>query len=671
MASPTELLERLRQEKGKSKQEKLEDEAKRKLAAGEKLSEQEKQVLTYGAKAIGKRQSLKERFDRQKTQAEEGSAKDVESKKYELPEEAIDELKTAARQARKRKRELFEKLSEEYSNVAPKQDEVDLFGGDFSAEESLTPVNPEETKTKAEKKERSPWGESWSQINRQLEKARAEGRLDELSPSLRKALLQNREEALPGIKARREFDKAKLEEIEKEYGKLKNKEDETNVFDSVNSLDQDFIPFQDKKEQAEAPKAKSADYDIEEFLSTLKEDELEDALKNIEVKPITKGLGPTLDRKYTATEGKGPTLDRKYFSNPKGLGPTPDRKYTATEGIGPTLDRQYNAPDAVEPKEEVKPKTLSEAVSTARTPKAPPAKEAAPAPLSLAERIKGIESKRTEAKALREEQRKRADWGELASIVGRALTQIGAAQQGLKTGVDMSNVLGPALVDWDKKRDRIDDDYKQEIAELSAEQREITRLAEREEDKAAKKDYQEKQAELEKQKIAAMTEREKIKQAGKLASDNLRALATQNTAALEVQTKRTNDALKDSESQFKKLREIEGMIVGDADEAKIRQKAVELFGKDAIVEERKYLWDKKKGRKEIQEMLKGELNSTQSAIDSYKKQLELLQSGRAPTPAQPEAPAAKEDPEVRDYANEAFGGDYDRAFKFLKARGDI
>ena len=333
-------------------------------------------------------------------------------------------------------------------------------------------------------------------------------------------------------------------------------------------------------------------------------------------------------------------------------------------------------------KEPVKSKTLKEAVGSAAPDKKPDVpgetdtvSEEKPKELTLADRIRGIEGKRAEAKALREEQRKRADWGELATTIGRALTQIGAAQQGLRTGVDMSNVLGPALTDWDKKRDRIDNDYKQEIAELSAEQREITRLAEREEDKAARKEYQDKQVELEREKLKAQEEREKIKQAGKLAADNLKALATKNTAALKAQTKKTNDALKDSERRFQNLRELDGLIASDAKSDKIKQKAVEIFGREAVSEEGLIWGTNIKNVKGIQEIVKGELESTQSALDSYKKQLDMLQSGGAPapTPTQPEAPAAPTEKrqDVQEYANQYFGGDYNKAFQFLKGRGDI
>lgn len=55
--------------------------------------------------------------------------------------------------------------------------------------------------------------------------------------------------------------------------------------------------------------------------------------------------------------------------------------------------------------------------------------------------------------------RERIDWSEVAETVGNALIRMAAAAYGLKKGVDLSNVQ-TVKADWERKRDRIMDDYK-------------------------------------------------------------------------------------------------------------------------------------------------------------------------------------------------------------------
>lgn len=129
-----------------------------------------------------------------------------------------------------------------------------------------------------------------------------------------------------------------------------------------------------------------------------------------------------------------------------------------------------------------------------------------PAPPSLRERIEqsmtGLGKEREAAKAERDEAMRRADVGELASLVGRSLAQIGAAAQGMRTGVDMSGVAQKAMVDWDRKREQILSSYDSSIKDISRQQESLLRQAEREEDREDKKAYQDRAEALERDKMA-------------------------------------------------------------------------------------------------------------------------------------------------------------------------
>jgi len=133
-----------------------------------------------------------------------------------------------------------------------------------------------------------------------------------------------------------------------------------------------------------------------------------------------------------------------------------------------------------------------------------PVREAPPpAPLSLRERIEqSMTEQRETTKAERDEAMRRADVGELASLVGRSLAQIGAAAQGMRTGVDMSGVAQKAMVDWDRKREQILSSYDSSIKDISRQQESLLRQAEREEDREDKKAYQDRAEALERSKMA-------------------------------------------------------------------------------------------------------------------------------------------------------------------------
>lgn len=73
----------------------------------------------------------------------------------------------------------------------------------------------------------------------------------------------------------------------------------------------------------------------------------------------------------------------------------------------------------------------------------------------------------------REDARKRADIGQVAEMVGRSLTQIGAAQQGMRTGADLSGVGQGKGIDWEARRAEIAKDYETELASVSKEREQL------------------------------------------------------------------------------------------------------------------------------------------------------------------------------------------------------
>ena len=77
------------------------------------------------------------------------------------------------------------------------------------------------------------------------------------------------------------------------------------------------------------------------------------------------------------------------------------------------------------------------------------------------------------AEETRGEERKRADIGQVAEMVGKSLSQIGAAQQGMKAGVDLSGVGQAKGIDWTARRAEIADDYKTELASISKEREQL------------------------------------------------------------------------------------------------------------------------------------------------------------------------------------------------------
>jgi hypothetical protein len=243
---------------------------------------------------------------------------------------------------------------------------------------------------------------------------------------------------------------------------------------------------------------------------------------------------------------------------------------------------------------------LAEAPGLVET-KPKPKKEEFPPPVkkpTLQERIAGemagLRTERETAKAERQEQLRRADIGELASLIGRSLAQIGAAAQGMRTGVDMSGVAQQAMVNWDKKREQIYDSYAQQIKELDTQQSQLIRQSERLEDKQERDDARRAAAKLRREELNLRESQFQKQEALKRSVALLNAKVKGDKEEQARIQKEVDDKLKEFETQYKDAADLEGLIseldVADSKtkkkvEAQIQNKAAIIFGKEGIPQE--------------------------------------------------------------------------------------
>lgn len=462
--TPYQVLGSLREAKKKTEEEKLEEEAKRKLAAGEELTEEERQVLTYGTEQIKRRGGLKEQISQQQEKAEAKTAEIVAREEEEAQKEK--------EQAEKSKQERYSKLG--------------------------LPVPPK-------------------------------------------------------------------------------KESEVTVVE----------------QGAMAPEA-----------------------------------APT-----TVLEAAKKAREKTLAPEPTKAAKKPAK--TLKEAIGKPAQAAPSTATEVETAEPATPKSIQ---------------------ATLQEQLAGLEARRQEAKSERDAKRKRADWGELASIIGRSLAQIGAAAQGLKSGVDLSNAVGPAIIDWEKQRDRIDNDYAQEIKELEGQSREATRLAERAEDRETRDRYR--KEDFENQKEIA-----NLKYTNKLRGDNAKSVLNEAKAVMSGKTQSFNnnikaqeDLVRDYERELKNLNKLKASIAANDEKNAIIKLATPILGD--LVEKDKYFgyFDGTKSKEEINSMADARIEALNTAIKQAKKSIDrqrqylvdlksttperFVQQGGEPAqaPATPEAP---------------------------------
>jgi len=311
------------------------------------------------------------------------------------------------------------------------------------------------------------------------------------------------------------------------------------------------------------------------------------------------------------------------------------RALPATEAIGKPAQAAPSTATEVETAEPATPKSIQ---------------------ATLQEQLAGLEARRQEAKSERDAKRKRADWGELASIIGRSLAQIGAAAQGLKSGVDLSNAVGPAIIDWEKQRDRIDNDYAQEIKELEGQSREATRLAERAEDRETRERYR--KEDFENQKEIA-----NLKYTNKLRDDNAKSVLSEAKAVMSGKAQSFNnnikaqeDLVQDYERELKNLNKVKASIAANDEKNAVIKLATPILGD--LVEKNKYFgyFDGTKSKEEINSMADARIEALNTAIEQAKKSIDrqrkylvqlksttperFVQQGGEPAqaPATPEAP---------------------------------
>lgn len=345
-----------------------------------------------------------------------------------------------------------------------------------------------------------------------------------------------------------------------------------------------------------------------------------------------------------------------------------------------------------------------------------------------------IESKKSLAQAMdraEELYNKRAEanqWGEVAQMLARAAVQFGAAQRGLQTGQDMSNLNLGTGVDYSKRTDRAATDYQQQLRNLAA----LTQAGE--DDYKAREGYKKtaKANALEpiEGTIKSAEDRERLESAERLASmheagANTRAeSANRRVAASE---KRADDRLKkleerdtynrtinelknDEDDQQKvvaelqkdqKLKEQALAVVDDPDlSSKDRDKLKkanpyisqletdlskedsgwQLFGGRSQELDDRAKADIREQYKQPSKSLREALNrladirSKRKALASGKASAQEVLSGEPSVPA-PKAAAAqepsgpKQDPKIQQYADQYLKGDYQQAKKVLVGRG--
>ena len=310
-------------------------------------------------------------------------------------------------------------------------------------------------------------------------------------------------------------------------------------------------------------------------------------------------------------------------------------------GVGPIASgKEYGTLlDKLKPTAKEEPKktsALKEAVAAA--PMAPSPTEPTPSPYeqSMAE----LKGERATAKAERDADLRRAEIGELASIIGQSLTQIGAAASGMRSGVDMSGIAQKALVDWDKRKDQVMNLYKQNVAELDGQQAKLERAKERADDKVEKEAYQKAQMKL---------AREKMQQDKDIAAQNnqlkmLAAIATKNDKAIkdsETQYTRNLAKLDKRESDLRKVEELN--ILNKTKEV-IAGELASLLGEESVKEEGIFYGENILSKDDLMKLVADKKAEIRQERDQVYKNLETLTAyqvrANAPKAAAP-APAAQ------------------------------
>jgi hypothetical protein len=194
-----------------------------------------------------------------------------------------------------------------------------------------------------------------------------------------------------------------------------------------------------------------------------------------------------------------------------------------------------------------------------------------PAPSPYETEMTRLKEERATAKEERQTELDRLAKGELASLIGRSLTQIGAAASGMQKGIDMSGVAQKELVDWDKKREQIYNSYTQNIKELDTQQAALSRQAERTEDRAEREAARTAAESLARDKMKLEDSRAKKVAELKQAMDVVKAMGSRDKEAKGKAIKEAEYNLTRYQKEDVELGKLEGLL-SEYDIAKDKKK---------------------------------------------------------------------------------------------------
>lgn len=93
------------------------------------------------------------------------------------------------------------------------------------------------------------------------------------------------------------------------------------------------------------------------------------------------------------------------------------------------------------------------------------------------ESIQELDSLKREAKQMYAEKADRADWLSLAETIGRSLVKLGAAQEGLSSGADISKMQMEPATDFESRLDRARQSYTSEAQDIASQKKGIVDVA--------------------------------------------------------------------------------------------------------------------------------------------------------------------------------------------------
>lgn len=91
--------------------------------------------------------------------------------------------------------------------------------------------------------------------------------------------------------------------------------------------------------------------------------------------------------------------------------------------------------------------------------------------------IQELDSLKKEARQMYKDKADRSDWLSLTETIGRSLVKLGAAQEGLRSGADLSRMQMEPATDFESKLDRARQSYVSEAQDITSQKKEIIDLA--------------------------------------------------------------------------------------------------------------------------------------------------------------------------------------------------